>query len=151
MTRTILKAIRDALLANAGLVAALGGNYVHTAEIMQTKQFPSVTLRLVGEGSKKRVGYFTIKKRDNTPIIQIDVWSKDSRLDTYNIADIIDEIAVSDSISSTRCWLKVSDSDMYEEDTQIYHKPLRYSFEYTIDDADYFQLGYGLLGYDELG
>jgi hypothetical protein len=151
MTRTIIKAIRDALLANAGLVAALGGDYVYMAEIMQTNQIPAVTLRLTSEGSKKRVGYNSIKKRDNSPLIQIDVWSKKSRLETYNIADIIDEIVVSDSITDTRSWIKIGDGDMYEPDTKIYHKPLRYSFDYTITDAAYFQLGYGMLGYDALG
>ena len=135
MTKTILKAVRDLLKDDSTLQTLLGGAYVYMAEIMQTKQYPSVTLRLTSEGSKKRVSYDTIKKRDNTPLIQIDVWSKKSRLETYNITDRIDKLLVADSVSGTRSWIKVSDGDMFEPDINVFHKPLRYSFAYTIDDS----------------
>lgn len=135
MTKTILKAVRDTLLADSTLTTLLGGNYIYLAEIAQTKIFPSVTLRLTSEGSKKRVGYDQFKKRDNTPLLQIDCWSKKSRLETYNIADRIDKLLIANSVSGTRSWIKISDGDMFESDTNVYHKPLRYSFEYTIDDS----------------
>ncbi len=151
MTRIVLKEVRDTLLADSELTTLLGGNYVFMAEIAQAKQFPSVTLRLTSEGSKKRTSYGTFKKRDNTPLIQIDVWSKKSRLETYNIADAIDELLVSDSVSDTRSWIKTSDADMFEPDTRIYHKPLRYSFAYTLTDEAYFKLGYDMLGIHALG
>lgn len=135
MTKTILKAVRDLLKDDSTLQTLLGGAYVFMAEIMQTKTFPSVTLRLTSESSKKRVSYDTFKKRDNTPLIQIDVWSKKSRLETYNIADRIDKLLIADSVSGTHGWNKVSDSDMFEPDINVYHKPLRYSFAYVIDDS----------------
>ena len=135
MTKTVLKEVRDTLLADSTLITLLGGNYIYMAEIMQAKQFPSVTLRLTSEGSKKRVSYDTFKKRDNTPLIQIDVWSKKSRLETYNIADRIDKLLVADTVSGTHGWNKVSDSDMFEPDVNVYHKPLRYSFAYVVSDA----------------
>ena len=135
MTKTVLKEVRDTLLADSTLTTLLGGNYVFVDEIMQAKTFPSITLRLTSEGSKKRVSYDTIKKRDNTPLIQIDVWSKKSRLETYNITDRIDKLLVADSVSGTRSWIKVSDGDMFEPDINVFHKPLRYSFAYTIDDS----------------
>lgn len=135
MTTAIIKAVRDTLVADGTLTTLLGGNYIYMTEIMQANQFPSITLRLNSEGSKKRVGYFAIKKRDNTPILQCDIWSKSSRYQTYQIADVVDEILVSDSVSGTRSWTKIIDGDMYESDTKIYHKPLRYSFEYTITDT----------------
>ena len=146
MTRTILKAVRDTLKDDDILQAILGGDYVYIAEIMQANRYPSITLRLTSEGSKKRVSYNTFKKRDNTPLIQIDVWSKKSRLETYNLADQIDELLVADSVEDTRSWIKISDGDMFEPDTRIYHKPLRYSFEYTLTDITGFVLGVDLLG-----
>lgn len=135
MTKIILKAVRDLLKDDSTIQTLLGGGYVFVAEIMQAKQFPSITLRLTGEGSKKRVSYDIFKKRDNTPLIQIDVWSKKSREETYNIADRIDKLLVADSVNGTRSWIKVSDIDMFEPDMRVYHKPLRYSFAYTLDDS----------------
>jgi len=135
MTRTVLKEVRDTLLADSELTTLLGGNYVYLAEIMQVKIFPSVTLRLVTGSSKKRVSYNTFKKRDNEETLQIDCWSKKSRLETYNLADRIDKLLVANSVSGTLSWIKISDSDLFESDLNIFHKPLRYSFAYLISDA----------------
>ena len=135
MTRTVLKEVRDTLLADSELTTLLGGNYVYLAEIMQVKIFPSVTLRLVTGSSKKRVSYNTFKKRDNEETLQIDCWSKKSRLETYNLADRIDKLLVANSVSGTLSWIKISDGDMFEQDTRIYHKPIRYSFAYVLDDS----------------
>ena len=135
MTKTVLKEVRDTLLADSTLTTLLGGNYVFVAEIMQAKTFPSITLRLTSEGSKKRVSYGTFKKRDNTPMLQCDIWSKKSREETYDITDRLDKLLVANTVSGTQSWIKVSDGDMFEEDTRIYHKPVRYSFAYVIDDS----------------
>lgn len=135
MTTAILKAIRDKILVTTAITTLLGGNYVYTAEIMQTNQYPSITLRLSTEGSKKRVGYNAIKKRDNTPILQADIWSKSSRYQTYKIADALDALLMPDAVANTRCWLKIGDGDQYEIDTGVYHKAMRYSFDYTITDT----------------
>ena len=135
MTKAILKEVRDTLLADSTLTTLLGGNYVFVAEIMQAKTFPSITLRLTSEGSKKRVGYGTFKKRDNTPMIQCDIWSRKSREETYDIADRLDKLLVANTVSGTYSWIKISDADIFEQDTRIYHKPLRYSFAYLISDA----------------
>lgn len=151
MTKTILKAIRDLLKDDSALQILLEGEYVYMAEIMQAKQFPSVTLRLTSEMSKKRTSYNQFEKRDNSAVIQIDVWSKKSRLETYNIVDIIDELLVADLVPNTRSWIKISDGDMFEPDTNVYHKPLRYSFAYTLTDETYFRLGYDKLGIHVLG
>ena len=134
MTKTVLKEVRDTLLADSTLTTLLGGNYIYMAEIMQAKQFPSVTIRLTSESSKKRVSYGTFKKRDQNPLTQIDVWSKKSRQETYNIADRVDKLLVADTVSGTYGWNKVSDADLFENDTRVYHKPLRYSFAYTLTD-----------------
>jgi hypothetical protein len=135
MTKSIIKAVRDTLVADDTLTTILGGEYIYMSEIMQTMQIPSVTLRLTSESSKNRVGYATYKKRDNRAIIQCDIWSKKSRQETYEIADQIDVNLMSWSVTGTRCWSKVSDSDMYEEDTKIYHKAIRFEFEYVITDT----------------
>lgn len=135
MTKTIIKAVRDTLVADGTLTTLLGGNCIYMAEIMQAAQFPSITLRLTSESSKNRVGYATYKKRDNHAAIQCDIWSKKSRQQTYEVADLVDVNLMAWSVPNTRCWSKISDGDMYEEDTKIYHKPMRYSFEYIVADT----------------
>lgn len=135
MTKSIIKAVRDTLVADSIITTLLGGNYIYFSEIMQAAQFPSITLRLSSESSKNRVGYATYKKRDNYATIQCDIWSKKSRQQTYEIADALDENFMAWSVSSTRCWSKISDSDMYEDDTRINHKAMRYSFEYVVTDT----------------
>ena len=135
MTKTIIKAVRDTLVADGTLTTLLGGNYIFMAEIMQAARFPSITFRLTSESSKSLVGYTTYKKRDNYATIQCDIWSKKSRQETYEIADQVDVNFMAWSVPNTRCWSKISDGDMYEEDTKIYHKPMRYSFEYVVTDT----------------
>jgi len=136
MTTTILKAIRDTLLADSTLTNLLGGNYIFTSEIEDENQFPSITLRSTNEKSKKRVGYSTFKTRDDDNIIQCDVWSKKSRHQTYQIATRMDAVLVADTVPDTRSWIKIGPGgDMFERDTRIYHKPIRYSYAYTITDS----------------
>lgn len=135
MTTAIIKAIRTALLADSAITTLLGGDYVFMSEIMQTNQFPSITIKLSSESSKRRVGYFAIKKRDNDGTLACDIWSKRSRYQVYQIADRLDILLIGADVSDTRLWMKVSDTDMYESDTKIYHKVVRYSFEYTITDS----------------
>jgi hypothetical protein len=134
MTKAILKAVRDLLIADGDLTTLLGGEYIYVAEIMQANQYPSVTLRLTSEGSKKRVSYNIFKTRDNSPVLQIDCWSKKSREETYKLADRIDELLISDAVPGTYGWSKISDSDMFEDNLRIFHKPLRYSFAYVLED-----------------
>ena len=135
MTKAIIKAVRDAMLAHTTLTTALGGNYIYFSEIMQTNQIPSITMRINTESSYKRVGYNASKKRDNSATLQCDIWSKSSRQQTYEIADILEALLMGENVTNTRCWTKTSDSDQYEADTEIYHKALRFTFDYTITDS----------------
>ena len=134
MTTEIFESVRNTLLANGDLISLLGGEYVLAAELMDGYHYPAVTLRLGNEGGVPRTGYIVNKKRDMTPTIQCDLWSKKSKRETYLLAAITDMVFLSWAVPETRCWKKVSDSDQYEKDTNIYHKATRFGFEYTITD-----------------
>ena len=136
MSKLVMKAVIDALKADSTLVALLGSaNNITMAHISQTGAFPGVTVMQNTESSKKRVGYNAVKTRDQYPTIQIDCWTKKSFQEAYQIADLVDIRCVGDNISGTLAWEKVSDSDQFEEDVHVWHKALRYSFQYAITDA----------------
>ena len=137
MSKTVMKAVIDALKADSSLVTLLGSaNNITMAHISQTGVFPGVTVMQNTESSKKRVGYNAVHTRDQYPVIQIDCWTKKSMQEAYQIADLVDIVCVSDGIGNTTLgWQKVSDSDQFEEDVHVYHKALRYSFQYAITDS----------------
>ena len=135
MTTTILAAVKTLLKTDHTLQTLLGGQYVTVENIAKIKQFPAVTLAVRSEGSKKRTGYRTIKKRDNATILAVDIWSNTTKILTYQVADRIDALLVADTVPGTRSWQKVSDSDLFEDDTQVFHKALNFQFKYTLNDA----------------
>lgn len=136
MSKLVMKAVIDALKGDSSLTTLLGSaNNITMTHISQTGSFPGVTVIQNTESAKKRVGYNAVKTRDQYPTIQIDCWTKKSLQEAYQIADLVDILCVGDNISGTRCWQKVSDSDQFEEDVHVFHKALRYSYEYTITDT----------------
>ena len=135
MLESIYIAIRNLLKGDSTIQTLLGGQYVYISYIMQAKQYPSITILENTEHSKKRTSYNHFKVRQNGSVIQIDCWSKKSRLETVKFANRIDELLVSDGVADTWGWEKISDGDIFESDTRIYHKPLRYSFSYKITDS----------------
>ena len=135
MTTEIFESVRNTLLADAGLISLLGGEYVLAAELMDGYHYPAVTLRLGNEGGEPRTGYVVYKQRDMTPTLQCDLWSKSTKRETYLLAAITDRIFLSWAVPETRSWKKMSDNDLYEKDTKIYHKATRFEFAYTITDS----------------
>lgn len=131
-----MTAVLAALKADSSLITLLGSaNNITMAHISQTNAFPSVTVIQNTESAKKRVGYIAVKTRDQYPIVQIDCWTKKSFQEAYQIADLIDILCVGDNIVGTLAWQKVSDSDQFEADVHVFHKALRYSFQYVITDS----------------
>ena len=135
MLASIFAEIRNTLKNDSTIQTLLGGEYVYVAHVSQTNQIPSITLTGSTERCKKRPGYNTDLHRDNESVVQVDVWSKKSVLETLNIANRCDTILVTDSVGGTYGWQKISDSDIFEDDTRLYHKAMRYSFGYVIDDS----------------
>ena len=146
MKESIYKAIRDLLKGDSTLQTLLGGQYVYIAHVAQTNQIPSITILAQSEKIKKRLSYSRFHARDAYPHVQIDCWSKKSRLETVQLMDRIDELLISDGITGTQSWERIGGgNDMFEQDTKIYHIPLHYLFHYKVM-PDYFKLGIGKLG-----
>lgn len=136
MIESIYKSIRTLLKDDGELQAILGGQYVYVAHVSQTNQIPSVTILEQPGTSKKRTCYDTFSIREDHPTVQIDCWSKRSRLETVKMADRIDKLLIADGVADTWGWHRISSGKgMFEPDTGIYHLPLRYRFAYKILDC----------------
>lgn len=135
MIESVYTGIRNLLKTDGIIKGLLGGEYVYVAHVAQTNQIPSITILDDGTGSKKRTCYDTFKERDDTAIVRIDIWSKKSRLEIAKLADMIDELLVSDEVANTYGWERISSgSDMFVEDKRAYHKSIIYRFAYKITD-----------------
>lgn len=135
MLSSVYASIRNLLKADATILSLLGGDYVYVTHKSTVNQIPCITLIQNNENSKKRVSYDVFKVRENRAVIQIDVWSKLSYLEVITIANRIDELLVSNTVSDTWGWEKISDSDQFETENRIYHKSIRYEFLYKITDT----------------
>ena len=124
----------DALNGSSALAAIIGSNSVRMAQSNKVAAFPSVTFFENNESVKKRAGYNFWKKRDHATTLQIDIFSKVSWEQTMQIEEIVDKILIA-NISGTRSWIKIYQNNLYEEDTNLYHKVIRYSFEYLVTDT----------------
>lgn len=142
MIESIYKSIRTLLKDDGELQTLLGGAYVFISHVSQTNQIPSVTILAQSGIGKKRLCYDAFKIREDHPTVQIDCWSKKSRLETVKMMDRIDELLVDGSdVIDTWGWERIGGgNDMFEPDMRIYHIPLHYRFKYKI--TDYAKFGY---------
>lgn len=146
MDPDVLGAIIQALDTDATLQALLKGGtgHVFRARRIKAQECPCVTVGGRDE-SEPRVGYVASKKRDNLAIITIGVWVDSQRgskpqsgRDADEIEQRIDAILLDGDAppGTTRCWYKLPGGDqMLEDDTKIWHNPVRYSCEFTLTDT----------------
>lgn len=110
--------IRSALLANISLVTLLGGQRIYQLAAPNAEEYPRIT-------------FFEIENADNQfaddepyasqVFVQIDVWSKGSTS------------AISGEVDQTMKQLgyrRYGGADLYEIDTAVYHKALRYRAQF---------------------
>jgi hypothetical protein len=143
MRHEVFQAILDKLTSDGVLTSRLGGAYVYRRQTNRVGRIPSVTLAENTESSTPRVGYRVTRKRDNSPILQVDIWvsgddesSPNSGEDADLIAERVDELLLdaSSPLTGTGQWARTTSSQQFEEDTRIWHNALRYTFQYSITD-----------------
>ena len=105
--------IRNALLANAELVAALGGPHVYAVHAPQTHDAYITFFELTN---------YDVAFADDAPYgsslsFQIDIWSKG------NPRPIATEV---DRAMKALGFVRIGTADLYEDDTKQYHRALRY-------------------------
>lgn len=144
MKAAVFQAILTKLTSDATLVSRLGGALVYRRQTDRIGHIPSITISENTEASVPRVGYRTIRMRDNSPVLQVDIWvsgddesSPNSGEDADLIAERVDELLLdaSSPVTGTQQWARTSSSQQFEDDVRVWHNALRYSFQYSITDA----------------
>ncbi|GMA52067.1 hypothetical protein GCM10025857_34240 [Alicyclobacillus contaminans] len=107
--------IRNALLANANLVSLLGGPKIYQIVAPDASVYPRITFF---EFTNVGAAWTDDAETASELHIQIDIWSK-SNFD--GIAAEVDKTMQSLQFGRTGSY------DLYEEDTAVFHKVLRYT------------------------
>ncbi|TRZ79561.1 hypothetical protein D4R86_05705 [bacterium] len=143
MKTSIFQEILDVLNDNATISGYLGGEFCFRAKMEAPAQIPSITLQETSDKSEPQTCYIAHPTRDNSSIIQIDVWISGNDTDFPNcgedadtIANEVDKILVGSEVSGTRIgtWKKISSTQQHESNVNVWHNAVRYKFDYTIED-----------------
>jgi len=140
MMPTILAALRKALNDDSALGTLLGGKRVYLGWLTEKMTIPCVTITENSERSTPRPCHASGRHRDNSSVVQIDIWidrtddePPSTVEDVETIVSRIDELLFVTGVTNTRGWSRVSSSGPHQED-DLLHKALRYEFAYSVKD-----------------
>lgn len=133
MSTDALRDIRGYLCSSANITDLVGKDKIRVGWQRELDVFPSIILTQVAGSDIGYLGYRTgtigsrVRREENT--VQVDIFSRDSRQNTYQISDQIVPLL----IASGAC-RKNSDIDMYDDTLGVYRKVLSFSFIKFHDD-----------------
>lgn len=110
----ILREIRSLLYASPDLLSKLGGKRVYILKAPKGGEYPRIVLT---EISVNDTDYMDDEPSATDYTVQISIFSKEETLALFNAVD---------PILKANNWRRITNFEMYEEDEQIYHRPLRY-------------------------
>lgn len=114
MYADIKPVVRNLLIGDSGLVTLLGGEKVYSVLSPEGTKYPYITITEIGN---EGIDYGDDQPTRSDNNVQVDVWSK---------TDYDDIVAQVDIILTTAGFVRYFATDMYEYDTRVFHKPLRY-------------------------
>jgi hypothetical protein len=132
MSEDVTRTVMGYLKSSSTVTDLVGGSDIKVGWVRTDDQFPCITINQVGGVDYGYLGYKTAtagsKIRREEASIQIDIYSKDSRLETLEIGD-----AVVKELISGGC-RKESDNEMYDDELGIYRKNQSYHYTLFHDD-----------------
>lgn len=136
MKSDIFGNVITALKANSSLVTLLGTAAQISAPNKQgSSTYPYVTVKGEDGLGEKRVGYRNIKERTQEGFATVEVYVKTTWKDADDIVSQIDKTLISDTVTDTWGWKKITDSNVWIDEENTYKKTMRYSFNYLITDS----------------
>ncbi|WAH38618.1 tail completion protein gp17 [Alicyclobacillus dauci] len=106
--------VRNALIGDADLVSMLGGERVYSIKAPNADEYPRITMFDIYNMDQDFADDTVLS---NEILVQIDVW------DQGNYNSIVSKV---DDIVHGLGLIRYYATDLYEEDTYVYHKVLRY-------------------------
>lgn len=114
--------IAQALESNQALVSLLGGKRIYQLVAPNPDEFPRITFFEMDNIDDRFADDEAISSEIR---IQIDIWSKKS------IPKIADEV---DKTMKSLGFRRTASADLYEEDTKVFHKGMRYKTIQMIEE-----------------
>lgn len=115
-----IKAIRDLLINDATVTSYVNANDITVGWVREVVDFPSIIITNAGGSSRGYIGNKNTSSGNRvateTLVIQIDIVSRTSVKNTYDIADAISDVLLANGYS------KSSDNDFYVDDFEAYRK-----------------------------
>ena len=132
MSLATLKQMRGYMVSSSAITAIVPSNDIRVGWLRIDDQFPCITINQVSGLDVGNLGYNTSaagsQMRRETSTYQIDMYSKASRLQTLQIADLIVPRMISGGCR------KNSDNDDYDDESQTYRQIQTYSKITHFDD-----------------
>lgn len=126
------KQVKGYLFSSSALTTLVPISDINVGWIKKDDNFPCITINQVSGTDVGYLGYNTSiagsKLRKEIPSFQIDIFSKESRLETLQIADLIVPLMISGGCR------KDSEVDDYLDEFGLYRKIQTYTFIKHFDD-----------------
>lgn len=111
---TMKSAIRTALTSDTTITDKLGGPRIYAVKAPNADEYPRITFFEITNFDANHADDAAYSSR---MLYQVDVWSKENP----------DQIAVEvDRIMKSIGFVRTGGADLYEDDTQVFHRALRY-------------------------
>jgi len=132
MSLDITRRLRGYLISSSSVTAYVPARKIKVGWPRSLDEFPCVILTQTSGTDLGYLGYRTAtagsKLRKETSNIQVDIYSKNSRLETIQIADEIVKVLISGNFT------KGTDVEYYNDDVGVYRKMQSYSYTQFHDD-----------------
>lgn len=118
---TMKSAIRTALINEDALVKLLGGQRVYAVRAPDANEYPRITYF---EMTNFDANHADDQVYSSRMVYQMDIWSKENP----------DPVAVEvDRVMKSIGFSRAGGADFYEDDTQVFHRALRYGITKEVD------------------
>lgn len=117
-------AILKALESNQALVSLLGGKRIYQLVAPKAEEFPRITFFELNNRGER---YADDVELSSDVRIQMDVWSKG------NTSRLSEEV---DKTMKALGFQRYFATDLYEDDTKVFHKAMRYQTQILFEEAE---------------
>jgi len=132
MSLIVTSKFRGYLTSSSAITSIVPASDIKVAWVKTSDSFPCITITQVAGSDEGYLGYRSApagtKIRKETVSLQLDIYSKSSRLQTYQIGDEVTKVMVSGGCT------KQSDIELYNDEVGVYRRTQTYVYFMFHDD-----------------